>query len=66
MIIYEPFTGHFTGGLSTIVAQNHARYVFKLPIPRIQKGAPYMLKLDSEKHTAQLIPVILPHPDERG
>jgi hypothetical protein len=42
---YEPFTAAFTGSLSTWIDHAGTRWVFKAPLPRIEKGCAYMMKI---------------------
>lgn len=59
-ITYEPFTGHFTGRLSTITTVSGLLCKFKYPLPRIEKGKRYMLKIDKKTGQCTFLQLVAP------
>lgn len=58
-IVYEPYTGEYTGSLSGFVSkETKLRYTFKAPLPRILKGQAYMVKLETATNTITLLPIL--------
>lgn len=60
MTTYEPFTAGFTGTLTTWQSANGTRQGIGKPFPRVVKGQAFVMKIDLDKSTVVMLPVLLP------
>lgn len=58
MITHEPWTAGFTGTLTTLYDTANRRYTIGKPYLKVRKGDAFMLKMDSDKKTVKMIPVV--------